>query len=260
MLPVLALFLFAQTAGLGINPGRAEIEMKAGQEKTISFEIEAPPSDIPMRGRLTLALADWLIDEEAGVTYVDAGTLPDSAAAWIVFSPAAVNISSGQKQTVRVTVRVAANTPPGDYRTAIFIQERPPAAPPGRDEHLVYVRFRYVFFLYVVVPPVSSKPELVDVALRNESQSTELVCVLKNAGSRHARPYITWSIRGEDQQLIGSMKQYEATVLLPFSSITERFPIENLLPGKYEITAQADFQDNGPLQSITRTVELPSIN
>jgi hypothetical protein len=86
------------------------------------------------------------------------------------------------------------------------------------------------------------------------------VCVLKNAGSRHARPYITWSIRGEDQQLIGSMKQYEATVLLPFSSITERFPIENLLPGKYEITAQADFQDNGPLQSITRTVELPSIN
>ena len=256
MLLGLAFLLFAQTAGLGINPGRAEIEMKAGQEKTISFEIEAPPSDIAMRGRLTLTPADWHIDEESGVNYSDAGTQPDSAARWIVFSPAAVNISSGQKQTVRVTVRLPHDVRPGDYRTAIFIQERPPATPPGREEHLVYVRFRYVFFLYVVVPPVSIQAELTDVALQVQPRGTHLVCMLKNTGSRHVRPYITWSIRGEDRQVISSMKQYEATVLLPFSAINERFPIGDLPPGRYEITAQVDFQDNSALQSITRTVNL----
>ena len=56
--------------------------------------------------------------------------------------------------------------------------------------------------------------------------------------------------------MISSMKQYEATVLLPFSSINESFPVEDLPPGKYEITAQVDFQDNAALQSITRTVNL----
>ena len=256
MLLGLAFLLLAQTAGLGINPGRVEVEMKAGQEKTIAFEIEAPPSDVPMRGRLTLTLADWHIDEEAGVTYSDAGAQPDSAAPWIVFSPAAMNISSGQKQVVRVTVRLPHDVQPGDYRTAIFIQERPPATPPGRDEHLVYVRFRYVFFLYVVVPPVSIQAELLDVALQIQPRGAHLVCVLKNSGSRHVRPYITWYIRGEDQHVVSSVKQYEATVLLPFSSINERFPIEDLPPGKYEITAQVDFQDNAALQSITRTVNL----
>ena len=256
MWAALLLLLGAQTAGLGINPGRAEIEIKPGQEKTIAFEIESPPSDVPLRGRLTLALADWRIDEEAGVTYADPGTEPDSAARWVVFSPAAANISSGQKQVVRVTVRMPQGVQPGVYRTAIFIQERPPATPPGRDEHLVYVRFRYVFFLYVIVPPVSIQAELTDVILKTDARGTHLICVLKNAGSRHARPYITWTIRDENQQVVNSMKEYEATVLLPFSSIHERFSIQALPPGRYEITTQVDFQDKGPLQSVTRIINV----
>ena len=256
MFAAFVLFLAFQTAGLGINPGRAEIEMKPGQEKTIAFDIEAPPSDVPMNGRLTLTLTDWQIDEEAGVTYSDAGTQPDSAAPWMVFSPAASNISSGQKQVVRVTVRVPQDAHAGVYRTGIFIQERPPATPAGREDHLVYVRFRYVFFLYVVVPPVSVQAELMDVILQNEPRGLHLICALKNTGSRHARPYITWTIRGEDQQVIYSMKQYEATVLLPFSSINERFPVTDLPPGRYEITAQVDFQDRAALQSITRIVKV----
>jgi hypothetical protein len=52
------------------------------------------------------------------------------------------------------------------------------------------------------------------------------------------------------------MKQYEATVLLPFSSINERFPIEGLPPGQYEITAQVEFQDKAALQSLTRIINL----
>jgi P pilus assembly chaperone PapD len=266
IVPLLALLGFvlfsavaghAQTAGLGINPGRSEIEMKPGQEKTVAFEIEAPPSDVVMRGRLMLSLADWDIKEDAGIAYSDPATHSNSAASWIVFSPAAVNIASGQKQLVRVTVRLPQSAQPGVYRAAIFVQERPPATPPDSGQHLVYVRFRYVFFLYVVVPPVSIQAELLDVALQIQPGGANLVCSLRNGGSRHARPYISWTIRDANQQVIRSVKQYEASVLLPFSSLNERFPIdETLPPGKYEVTAQVDFQDKGPLHSLTRTVHV----
>ena len=49
-----------------------------------------------------------------------------------------------------------------NLQTGIFLQERPPAAPPGKDQHLIYLRFRYVFSLYVVVQPVVKQAELLN--------------------------------------------------------------------------------------------------
>ncbi len=104
--------LFAQggTTGMGLNPSRAEVEILPGTEKTLAFEIESPPSNSPVRGRLLLSSTDWTISEDGAVQFPDPGTLPDSASRWIVFSPSAVSISSGQKQMVRVTVSVPEKT------------------------------------------------------------------------------------------------------------------------------------------------------
>src|SRR5689334_15132535 len=150
----------AQTAGLGLDPGRVEIDVIPGHEKTIGFTIDSPASEATIRGRLLLSTTDWNVTEDTRIVYSDAGTTPNSASPWVIFSPAALTIASGQRQLVRVTVRVPSGTAPGLYRTAIFVQERPPAAPPQNGEQLVYVRFRYVFFLYVTVSPVSVQPEV----------------------------------------------------------------------------------------------------
>src|SRR5437870_6714977 len=114
----------AQTAGLGLDPGRMEITIKPGQEKTIGFTIDSPFSEVPVRGRLLLSLSDWNVNEDTSIAYAEAGSSKNSAAPWVVFSPAGLTISSGQKQLVRVTVRVPPQTAPGEYRTAIFVQER----------------------------------------------------------------------------------------------------------------------------------------
>src|SRR5437867_3341694 len=97
--------LHAQTAGLGLNPARTEVEIMPGGEKTVSFRIESPPAEEAVRGRLLLTPYDWTIDEEGVAQYAYVGSLPNSASSWIVFSPTAVSISSGQTQPVRVTVR-----------------------------------------------------------------------------------------------------------------------------------------------------------
>ena len=112
---------FGQTGGMGLNPSRLELEIGPGQEKTTVFEIESPPSDVTVRGRLLLSLTDWDVNEDGLLRYVDPSTLPQSASSWVVFSPSAVTIASGQSHMVRVTVRVPKDAAPGVYRSALFV-------------------------------------------------------------------------------------------------------------------------------------------
>src|SRR5437899_12733360 len=98
----------AQNFGLGLNPGKTEVEILPATEKTVSFAVESPPSEVAVRGRLLLSLTDWDINEDGNLTYQDQASRPDSAAKWVIFSPSAFNISYGQRQIVRVTMRVPA--------------------------------------------------------------------------------------------------------------------------------------------------------
>jgi P pilus assembly chaperone PapD len=249
----------ATTGGLGLNPARLEVEINPGGEKTVGFRIESPPSDTPVQGRLMLSLTDWNIDEQAQVSYADPGTLPNSSSSWMIFSPAAFTITSGESYLVRVTVRVPNSAKPGVYRSGIFVQERPPATPPNPGEHLLYFRFRYVFTLYVIVPPVAGQGELLDVRMELDREGVKLLYEMKNVGSRHVRPRVSWSIRDGNQNEILSARNKETPVLLPFAAMTARFPIaESLPPGPYQIDAQVDFNDGRYIQEAKRTVNLPS--
>jgi P pilus assembly chaperone PapD len=246
----------AQTAGLGLRPMRLEMEVVPGKSKTASFVIESPPSDVEVRGRLILSLTDWEIHEDTSVAYLEAGTLAKSASPWIVFSPSDVTISSGQERLVRVTANVPVGTPPGVYTSAMFVQERPPARLPQKGEQLVFFRFRYVVTIYVIVQPVSGKGEIADFQLQRDAQGLHLVCQLKNNGTRHLRPYISWFLRSGTEELIAE-KNVETTVLLPAATTKETLAIPMpLSPGEYEIEAQVDFRDGQPLQTIKRKVDI----
>jgi P pilus assembly chaperone PapD len=237
---------------------RLEMEVVPGKSKTASFLIESPPSDVEVRGRLILSLTDWQIHEDTSVAYLEAGTHAKSASPWIVFSPSDVTISSGQERLVRVTANVPVGTPPGVYTSALFVQERPPARLPQKGEQLVFFRFRYVVTIYVIVQPVSGKGEIADFQVERNAQGLHLVCQLKNSGTRHLRPYISWFLRSGTEELIAE-KNVETTVLLPASTTKESLVIPMpLSPGEYEIEAQVDFRDGQPLQSLKRKVDIVS--
>ena len=132
----------AQTAGLGLRPMRLEMDVRPGQDRTMSFVIESAPSDIRVRGRLLLTLGDWTIAEDTTVSYHDPGSQRDSASPWLILSSADIPIESGQERLVRVTARVPGGVAPGVYPSAIFVQERPPVSPPQLGERHVYFRFQ----------------------------------------------------------------------------------------------------------------------
>lgn len=256
LVAALGLPAWAGTAGLALQPGRLEIEVKPGTQKTVSFQIESPPSDETVRGRLLLSLTDWDLAEDGSLTFQDPASQKMSAAPWITFTPSALSIASGEKYLARVTVDVPPGTQPGVYRAGIFVQERPPAAPPKLGDHNILFRFRYMETLYVIVSPIAARPSLVNAGLEPSGQKLQMVCQMKNEGSGFVRPYITWSLRGEAHELIAEMKSHEATILLPMVSLSERFALEAIAPGKYELSVAVDFHDDGPVQSIVRTVEI----
>jgi hypothetical protein len=247
---------WAQTGGLGLRPMRLELEVTPGKPKTASFMIEAPPSDVDIRGRLILSLTDWTIQQDTSISYFDAGTQPSSASSWIAFSPADLTITSGQERMIRVTADPPIGTPPGVYTSGIFVQERPPAKQPQPGEQLMFYRFRYLVTLYVIVQPVRRQGEAVDVQLITDARGMHLTSQLKNRGTSHLRPYINWIVRSDKNEII-SQKNVEATVLLPAGTNNESLQLQDALPpGRYDIEAQVDFHDGGPIQALKRSVEI----
>ncbi len=235
------------------------MEVAAGTEKTAAFEIRAAPSRVPERGRLVLTLTDWIIREDGSVSYSDPGSTERSASHWIAFSPSAITTEPGRSQLVRITVKVPEKTPPGVYRSGLFIQERPPATPPGSNERVILLRVRYEFTLYVIVPPVSPRPELVDVMVDNSGKEPRLICEMKNSGSGHVRPIVSWTVRHGGSAAGSAQKgRRDATVLLPFSTLREAYALQTLLPSpsSYQVSVIVDFRDGQPEQSMSRDFQV----
>jgi hypothetical protein len=243
-----------------MNPGKMEIEASPGAEKTVAFEITAAAAPVPERGRIMVSPTDWTILEDGSLTFGQSGSQGQSASSWIDFSPTAFTIGSAQTQLVRITVRVPEKTPPGVYRTGLFVQERPSATPPEAGLRVINVRVRYVFLLYVIVGPVSSHSELVNVEADNGSGPLRLICEMKNTGSRHARPLVFWSIRHDGVAETDARGKVEATVLLPDATLREAYSLEyvKLAPGRYQASVFVDFQDGQPQQSMSRDFEVPA--
>jgi hypothetical protein len=247
--------LDAQTTGLGIRPMRLEMEIAPGQDRTMSFTIESPPSEEPVRGRLQLTLGDWAMAPDTSVSYHEPGTQPNSAAPWMVLSAGDLTIASGQQRLVRVTGRVPAGVKPGVYTSAIFVQERPPSDAPQAGDHRFYFRFRYVVTVYLIVTPVTSQGELADAMLvKGPHGAYEMKARLTNPGTRHLRPVLDWYLTCGDRQIV-SAKQVDATVLLPGANNTETLIVPAGLPaGECQIEIHTDFRDGRPIQAVQRSI------
>src|SRR5207249_4936468 len=135
--------------------------------------------------------------------------------------------------------------------------ERPPATVPV-GERIIHARGRYAFVLYVIVPPVSPKAELVDTDIEVGDEPARLILQMANTGTRHVRPVVKWVIRRDS--ITEAHGAADAAVLLPGARIRQAYSLSelHLAPGKHEISAVVDFQDGSPLQSMTRTFDVVS--
>jgi hypothetical protein len=235
--------------GVGLAPARFELPMLPGTEKTVVVNIiynagsaEAKPF------RLVAGLGDWTILNNGQVDYYKAGTTPNSAASWIIYSPGEVTIMPGKVHPVRVTISVPKDAEPGDHTAALFVESRPDNLKLDEDRKQVVVRFRLAALFYIMVPRLTREGSLQGLKAEAREQGIIVIPTLKNEGNSHIRPVHSVSIVDREGTVVAEYAESESLPVLAREELSRPLIIEKRIPpGEYLVRYKVDFKDGSPI-------------
>src|SRR5687767_560030 len=139
--------------GISVAPARFELEMQPGSETTVVVNIDYHnPAENSQPIRLVASLNDWTIDRDGQVQFAKAGTLPNSASSWLIYSPAETTVTPGNLHAIRVTISVPKDATPGDHLTALIIEQRPDNLKLNENRRQMVIRYRMASVFYIKVP------------------------------------------------------------------------------------------------------------
>lgn len=171
--------------GIGLQPTTVEMQIAPGERQRQVITIANVHTEKPIA--LTLGLADWSLDEDGKIQLAPPGDMDRSAAEWVRFSPAFVELRPGESQQVVVDMvaptRIATS---GDHRFALLASTILPEDRAG--ESGVWRKYQIASLFYLNVGPSESAPRVMGAELIDApNNTTEVLVVLGNDGDAHAR-------------------------------------------------------------------------
>jgi len=239
----------AKEDAIGLAPARFEVPMKPGTERTFIVNIiynSASADAEPCR--LVASPGDWSLDKDGEVEYYKAGTRPDSAAAWMIYTPGEVTAAPGKVHPIRVTISVPKDAAPGDHLAALFVESRPDNIKLDQNRRQVILRFRMAALFYIMVPGLTQRGALEDLSA--EASENEIVVIpnIKNSGNSHIRPRHSVKILNRENSVVAEMPETESLPVLGNSQLRRPLVIERALaPGVYTVQYRVDFKDGSQL-------------
>ncbi len=186
LLALLALSLQAWAGfSLGISPVRWEAEGKPGE--TVRNVVKLRSGAGAMQN-VQVTVCDWTLTEDGAPVYDKAGSMADSAAAWVRLEPDQLSVYPRQEKMVRVSVAIPSTVPPGSYRAALLF-ESPDAGQKGKEGAAsVFIRGRLAFPIYVTVGDARPDGEIVESAWHEvPGKGLALALKIRNGGNAHLR-------------------------------------------------------------------------
>ena len=248
-----------QPAGTGISvaPARFEMEMQPGSETTVVVNIDYHnPTENSQPIRLVASLNDWTIDRDGQVQFAKAGTLPNSASSWLIYSPAETTVTPGNLHAIRVTISVPKDATPGDHLSALIIEQRPDNIKLNENRRQVVIRYRMASVFYIKVPQLRRQGSL--ESLRAEAKEGQVIVspLLKNSGNSVIRPLTSLKVTDTAGVSIVELPQRESLPLLGGAELVQPLVVETrLAPGTYNVKYRVDFQDGSrPTEGVTELV------
>lgn len=241
------------------TPARHEMLVPPGKSSTfvVRLEREAIRGVAPEPVRFTVAPGDWDISRSGEVILAPPQSLPESANAWMIFSPAEFTLPPGGVQQVRVTISVPQEMPPGVYRAGLFFEEHSPLPPQQGVPRRVVIRYRMSTLIYVMVPPLQKKIAVHDVEVKGSTEGGLSVrAVLQNLGTVHLRPQHWVELRDGEGKLLLRTDSLPTMVVLPGRELEVELHLPKELPrvSSYQIRYLVDAGRDLPLQSTTLSV------
>lgn len=235
--------------GIGVAPARFELPMSPGTEKTVVVNViynSASSESKPCR--LVASLGDWTILGNGDAEYYKAGTQNNSACSWLTYSPAEMTALPGKVHPIRVTISVPKDATPGDHLAALFVESRPDNLKLDQDRRQVILRFRMAALFYVMVPRLTRRGSLLNVAAQVSDQGIVVIPTLRNEGNSHLRPLHSVKIVDGSGAVVAELPESESLPVLAGAKISHALVIQKSIPpGTYSVRYRIDFKDGSPI-------------
>jgi methionine-rich copper-binding protein CopC len=244
-------------SGISLAPARIELEMQPGSETTVVVNLDyhgTAENSQPIR--IVASLNDWTIDRNGQVQFEKAGTIPNSASPWLIYSPAETTVTPGNLHAIRVTISVPKDATPGDHLTALIVEQRADNLKLNQNRRQVVIRYRMGAVFYIKVPQLRRHGSL--ESLRAEAKGDQVIVTpfLKNDGNSVIRPLTSLKVTDSTGASIAELPQKESLPLLGGAELIQPLVLETrLAPGTYSVKYRVDFQDGSrPTEGITELV------
>ena len=244
-------------SGISLAPARIELEMQPGSETTVVVNLDyhgTAENSQPIR--IVASLNDWTIDRNGQVQFEKAGTLPNSASPWLIYSPAETTVTPGNLHAIRVTISVPKDATPGDHLTALIVEQRADNLKLNQNRRQVVIRYRMGAVFYIKVPQLRRQGSL--ESLRAEATVDKVVVtpLLKNAGNSVIRPLTSLKVTNSSGVAVAELPQKESLPVLGGAELLQPVVLETrLAPGTYTVKYRVDFQDGSrPTEGVTELV------
>lgn len=249
-----------QGSGLEITPVRYELDMQPGSERTVVvnalYRTEASGAQT---SRVIATVADWTINNEGNVEFINANSLPDSSSSWLIHSPVEFNLVPNVLQPIRVTISVPQHVRGGEYRSALIVEERPPSNKDLSTTRTLNIRYRFAVLFYVRIPDLIKRAELTGLRVNAEGRTVTVIPTIRNHGNVHLRPAASIEIVDAQGKVVFERPAQNVTVLLRDAQLEEPISFEaGLSQGDYLLRYSIDFGDGVPRQTGTTRFAIPN--
>ncbi len=235
----------AATDGIALAPARVELEMRPGSETTVVVNLDYRASNAAAQpARIVASLNDWDITRDGQVEFYRAGTRPNSASPWLIYSPAETTVEPGRTHSVRVTVTVPKDASAGDHLAALIVEQRPDTLKFDQSRRQMVVRYRMACVFYIKVPQLTRRGSLENLTASADGTEITIVPTLKNAGNSVLRPLSSAKVLDAAGRTVAELPEGESLPVLGGAELSQRLRIEKrLAPGSYSVKYRIDFQD-----------------
>ncbi|GGO25876.1 hypothetical protein [Deinococcus humi] len=173
----------AAQATVGVDPVARLYTAAPGQTITQVLSIYNPNPN-KQKLRVVAYLTDMNISETGETEFPPAGTVKESSASWITFTPAEIELGGEESKQVRYTIQVPADATPGTHWAMLMFEGQEPAAIPGKT--LASFRLRVAHTIYVNVQPTKAEGSITgifDALPQTETGPYQIAVQYSNSGN-----------------------------------------------------------------------------
>lgn len=233
--------------GIALAPARFELEMSPGSETTVVVNLDYHTARADAQPyRLVASLNDWEINQTGELSFYKAGTRPNSASPWIIYSPSEVTVQPGQTHSIRVTISVPKEAAPGDHLAALIVEQRPDTIKLNRNARQMLMRFRMAAIFYIMVPQLTRRGTLENLKAAIDPSGIIVTPTLRNEGNSMIRPIASLKIVDSAGRTVAELPEAESLPVLGGAALSQPLLVEKTLqPGAYTVRYRVDFQNGG---------------